>query len=250
MWKQPLKEQIGSKIDKVFFQGNVKDTGEIDCKFLLRCHLQFCIYFLLVLASQSISHTIGTKTLTYIAYPCKLDGVAGHIILENKSDTLIAPQVSFVPISGIKEHLVWPLDDIVEIKKVRFAVHSTVLPSILPIFCFLPCSFFLVGSCVPCVVLSLRKLYQRKFVTEERADELQSYVSMTRIALGWASGADIEGLGLTIRFKSKEQMLMDQNKSDDEKRTDGTTLHFKRVGRREQLFVRLISMGAQRWEVL
>ncbi len=66
---------------------------------------------------------------------------------------------------------------------------------------------------------------------------------MTRLALGWASGADVEGLGLTIRFKTVEQQIAGD-------KVDGTTMHFTRVGRREQLFVRLVSMGRQRWEVL
>ena len=70
---------------------------------------------------------------------------------------------------------------------------------------------------------------------------------MQRIALGWASGADVEGLGLTIRFKDVQQQLAEANGAE---KVEGTTLHFTRVGRREQLFVRLISMGRQRWEVL
>lgn len=45
-------------------------------------------------------------------------------------------------------------------------------------------------------------------------------------------------------------MIIDENKTAAEGRLDGTTMQFKQVGRREQLFVRLISMGAQRWEVL
>ena len=66
---------------------------------------------------------------------------------------------------------------------------------------------------------------------------------MTRMALGWVSGAEVEGLGLTIRFKTaQEQMGGDK--------FEGETMHFARVGRREQLFVRLVSMGRQRWELL
>jgi hypothetical protein len=72
---------------------------------------------------------------------------------------------------------------------------------------------------------------------------------MGRIALGWASGADVEGLGLTLRFKSVEQQLAEANGAVVT-RDDGRTMHFKQVGRREELFVRLISMGRQRWEVL
>jgi len=70
---------------------------------------------------------------------------------------------------------------------------------------------------------------------------------MPRMALGWVSGADVEGLGLTIRFKDVTQQLAESMGADS---VEGKTLHFTRVGRREQLFVRLISMGRQRWEVL
>ena len=68
-------------------------------------------------------------------------------------------------------------------------------------------------------------------------------MSLSRLALGWASGAEVEGLGLTIRFKTVEQQHAGE-------REEGTTMHFTQVGRREQLFVRLVSMGRQRWEVL
>lgn len=70
---------------------------------------------------------------------------------------------------------------------------------------------------------------------------------MTRLALGWASGADIEGLGLELRFKSVEQQIIEAAGGES---TQGETMAFTSVGRREQLFVRLISMGRQRWEVL
>lgn len=71
---------------------------------------------------------------------------------------------------------------------------------------------------------------------------------MARLGLAWVSGADVEGLGLTIRFKSIEQQMREAN--GEKLKTDGETLHFTRVGRREELFVRLISMGRQRWESL
>ncbi|KAK8864161.1 hypothetical protein IAR55_001407 [Kwoniella newhampshirensis] len=150
-----VTEKIGSKVDQLLFKGNIKDDGSPE------------------------------------SYPAKLDGVSGHIILENKNEVLTQPRISFVPISGKKEHFTWAIDDIVELKK--------------------------------------------------------SHVSMTRMALGWASGAEVEGLGLTIRFKSGSQQLNEHLGGPKE---EGTTLHFTRVGRREQLFVRLVSMGRQRWEIL
>lgn len=52
------------------------------------------------------------------AYPAKLNGESGHIIVEGRNEVLTAPQLTFVPIVGNSERFVWPLDDIVEIKKV------------------------------------------------------------------------------------------------------------------------------------
>jgi hypothetical protein len=100
-----LQEQIGSKIDRLVFKGNVKDHGEIDCKFSLFLH-------------QSRNARQGTGA-NDAAFPAKLNGESGHIILEGRNDILTAPQISFVPIAGKAERFVWPLDDIVEIKKVR-----------------------------------------------------------------------------------------------------------------------------------
>ncbi|KAK4684455.1 hypothetical protein P7C73_g5722, partial [Tremellales sp. Uapishka_1] len=75
----------------------------------------------------------------------------------------------------------------------------------------------------------------------------KSSVGMTRLALGWVSGADVEGLGLEIRVKTVAQQTLEAAGAPS---VEGETLEFTRVGRREQLFVRLISMGTQRWEVL
>lgn len=75
----------------------------------------------------------------------------------------------------------------------------------------------------------------------------QAHVGIARSALGWASGADVEGLGLHLRFKSAEQRI---EEAVSTQRGNGETMVFKSVGRREQLFVRLISMGQHRWEVL
>ncbi|CAD6577000.1 MAG: hypothetical protein TREMPRED_001836 [Tremellales sp. Tagirdzhanova-0007] len=81
------------------------------------------------------------------------------------------------------------------------------------------------------------------FAIDDIVELKKAQVSLSRLALGWASGAEVEGLGLTIRFKTVEQQHAGE-------REEGTTMHFTQVGRREQLFVRLVSMGRQRWEVL
>jgi hypothetical protein len=66
--------------------------------------------------------TICRSRADLLAYPAKLDGVSGHIILEPRNEILQSPQISFVPVSGKKETFIRPLDDIIEIKKVRSAV--------------------------------------------------------------------------------------------------------------------------------
>ncbi|WVO22305.1 uncharacterized protein IAS62_003635 [Cryptococcus decagattii] len=152
------RKQIGDKVDKVLFRGNIKDDGSIE------------------------------------SYPAKLNGTSGHIIIDSRNEGISMPTISFVPVSGTKAHFVRPIDDIVEIKK--------------------------------------------------------SHVSMPRMALGWASGADVEGLGLTIRFKTGVQQAKEFAAGPDAPKDDGETMHFRRVGRREGLFTRLISIGRQRWEVL
>lgn len=61
----------------------------------------------------------------------------------------------------------------------------------------------------------------------------QDSVAVPRLALGLLGGADVDSLGLTIRFAG-----------DDEE------YHFQSLERREQLFNRLIALGPQRWEIL
>jgi hypothetical protein len=173
-FEKPLQEKIGRKIDKVLFKGHAKDEGSPN------------------------------------AYPAKLDGTDGHIVLEMADDTMVFPQIAFVPLMAKKEKFIFPIDDIVELKKVR---HQSA------------CDF-----------------------AETRTLMSQAHVAMARLALGWVSGADVEGLGLTIRFKTVQQQLAEV--AGTEERIDGETMHFTRVQRREQLFVRLIAMGRQRWEVL
>lgn len=170
------------------------------------------------------------KAADSIAFPATLNGTSGYIILESRNDILPAPQVSFVAASGTgKEHFVWPIDDIVEIKKVRLCPTFRLLPLRPPL-------------------LVIAHIHILRSLGPELT--LQSHVTATRLALGWVSGAEIEGLGLTIRFKTRKQLIIDQNKTSAEGRLDGTTFEFTKVARREQLFVRLVSMGAQRWEVL
>lgn len=66
------------------------------------------------------------------------------------------------------------------------------------------------------------------------------------MALGWIGGADVESLGLSIRFADSLQQEVEKqgDQPDDE------TYHFTSVRRREALFNRLIAIGSQRWEIL
>jgi hypothetical protein len=182
--------QIGNRVDQLVFRGLVKDHGTPQCE-----------------PGRSI---IGLTLIIVIAYPAKLDGTSGRIIIEGRNELLAEAQISFVPLTGKQPKFVRPINDIVEIKKV----------------CVAPWSLFV----RPGSMLML----------------LQAHVTMPRMALGWASGADVEGLGLTLRFKDSAQQLVEANGGES---VDGETMHFKRVGRREQLFVRLVSMGRQRWAV-
>ena len=80
-------------------------------------------------------------------------------------------------------------------------------------------------------------------------------VSNKRTALGLVGGVPLEGAGLEVRFKPRELRRMDGiGKGEGEEKFDetfrGETHSFEHVGRRDQLFARLISMGSQKFETL
>lgn len=80
----------------------------------------------------------------------------------------------------------------------------------------------------------------------------RSSVSIPRAALAFVSGADIESQTLMIRMKSPREHAATQldYAQGETSPVEGDIYEFKTVYRREQLFVRLISMGNQRWESL
>jgi hypothetical protein len=80
----------------------------------------------------------------------------------------------------------------------------------------------------------------------------RSSVSIARAALGFLSGADVESQTLLIRMKTAEEHAVSELAKHVEgiDPEEGDSFKFKTVYRREQLFVRLISMGNQRWESL
>lgn len=71
---------------------------------------------LIVCVSTAI--VLRDSTDRAIAYPAKLNGTSGHIIIDSRNEGVSMPTISFVPVSGTKAHFVRPIDDIVEIKKV------------------------------------------------------------------------------------------------------------------------------------
>lgn len=69
------------------------------------------------------------STDSAVAYPAKLNGTSGHIIIDSREEGISMPTISFVPVSGTKAHFVRPVDDIVEIKKAsrpHFPVHPII----------------------------------------------------------------------------------------------------------------------------
>jgi hypothetical protein len=80
----------------------------------------------------------------------------------------------------------------------------------------------------------------------------RSSVSIPRAALGFLSGADVESQTLMVRMKTAQEDAVSElaKHRDDVQPEEGDSYTFRTVYRREQLFVRLISMGNQRWESL
>lgn len=88
-------------------------------------------------------------------------------------------------------------------------------------------------------------------------------VSVARSVMGYVAGMGLTGTGFEIRVKPpshersrdeiKTEEAAKQNITGDAVKEDlkeGETLVFTNVLRREQLFIRLLSMGNQLWETL
>ncbi|BGP38891.1 hypothetical protein JCM10449v2_002829 [Rhodotorula kratochvilovae] len=78
-----------------------------------------------------------------------------------------------------------------------------------------------------------------------------------RSVLGWAASINLEGMGLDLRFKPLEQRWAEkahgglgEGDKPAEEVTSGETLSFSHVGRRDELFRRLLGISNARWEVL
>ncbi|KAK4055784.1 hypothetical protein OIV83_000331 [Microbotryomycetes sp. JL201] len=156
------KSKVGNKIDRFLYQSRAKDPETPD------------------------------------AYPAKLRGTSGHLILTSGPDT--KPTLSFVPLKSSlsKPSFQVPVEDLVEVKK--------------------------------------------------------KGVFIARAVLGWAASISLEGMGLDMRFKSEEERKRDTlGGGDDPHEEDhpGETWYFSHVGRRDQLFARLLSVcPTSKWEML
>ncbi|KAM0746009.1 hypothetical protein T439DRAFT_330201 [Meredithblackwellia eburnea MCA 4105] len=78
-------------------------------------------------------------------------------------------------------------------------------------------------------------------------------VFIARAVLGWAAAINLEGMGLEMRFKTHHERLTDGiGKGEDphEETHEGQLWTFSHVARRDELFLRLLAIGGQKWETL
>ncbi|GAA5981995.1 hypothetical protein JCM11641_006826 [Rhodosporidiobolus odoratus] len=82
-------------------------------------------------------------------------------------------------------------------------------------------------------------------------------VWMGRTLLGYAASINFEGMGLDLRFKALEQRYAEkahgglgEGDKPHQEVTEGETYGFSHVGRRDELFRRLLGISNARWEVL
>ncbi|KAL8276463.1 hypothetical protein RQP46_011113 [Phenoliferia psychrophenolica] len=78
-------------------------------------------------------------------------------------------------------------------------------------------------------------------------------VFIARALLGWAAAINIEGTGLEMRFKTHVERKLDgigKGEEPHDEDHEGQLWAFSHVARRDQLFLRLLSMGGQKWETL
>ncbi|GAA6001212.1 uncharacterized protein JCM10292_006959 [Rhodotorula paludigena] len=78
-----------------------------------------------------------------------------------------------------------------------------------------------------------------------------------RSVLGWAASINLEGMGLDLRFKDQTLRFAEkahgglgEGDKPHEEAVEGDTMGFSHVGRRDELFRRLLGISDARWEVL
>ncbi|CED85520.1 Protein of unknown function DUF3292 [Phaffia rhodozyma] len=87
-------------------------------------------------------------------------------------------------------------------------------------------------------------------------------VGLPRSILGWAAGMDLGGTGLEFRVKKHEAIYQGKEiapgvyvdnvyfEDEAESEMDGEVYQFEKVGRRDQIFIRILSLAEQNWETL
>ena len=102
------------------------------------------------------------------------------------------------------------------------------------------------------------------FAVRDIAELKKGGVGLPRSVLGWAAGMELGGTSLEVRLKRVTTYkagydntrypgpLVDNVFFEDEGDEDeqGEVVQFERIGRRDGLFVRLLSVGPQEWETL
>ncbi|GAA5955708.1 hypothetical protein JCM8115_006830 [Rhodotorula mucilaginosa] len=96
-----------------------------------------------------------------------------------------------------------------------------------------------------------------EYPIEDLVEMKKHGVWIGRTVLGWAASINLEGMGMEMRFKKLEQRWAEkaqggigEGDKPHEELSSGETLSFSHVGRRDELFRRLLGISNARWEVL
>lgn len=100
----------------------------------------------------------------------------------------------------------------------------------------------------------LSKSPEKVWYIDDLVEMKKQGLGVQRLALAMMSGAEIESLGLTLRFAKTADDISMKDMTEEEQlayaQRAEESLNFRGVEAREQLFNRLIAMGHQRWEML
>lgn len=100
----------------------------------------------------------------------------------------------------------------------------------------------------------LSKSPEKVWYIDDLVEMKKQGLGVQRLALAMMSGAEIESLGLALRFAKTADDVSMKDMSEEEQLAHAQraeeSLVFRGVEAREQLFNRLIAMGHQRWEML
>lgn len=100
----------------------------------------------------------------------------------------------------------------------------------------------------------LSKTPEKVWYIDDLVEMKKQGLGVQRLALAMMSGAEIESLGLALRFAKTADDVSMKDMTEEEQLAHAQkaeeSLIFRGVEAREQLFNRLIAMGHQRWEML